>query len=532
MNKMKRLAFSLFVVSIFSIFLGTVQAADDTPKYGGTYILAAHGDATYLNPFFPSRNSDQNVIFNIHEPLYRLNSGYELEPILAKSYEVSGLDWIFYLKKGIHFHDGTEFTAEDVKYTYEWGMDSENNAGTRSNLNNIKSIEIIDNYTIKITTKTIYAPFMTAIANHRIVPKHYHETMTADEYNLHPMGTGPYKFTEWVPGDHITLEAFNDYWQGRPYIDYLKIVPIPESSSTAISLETGDIHSSDWPMKPEDTLRIIKSDKFHVYRGQSLAANHYLMNHLNPFFQDKRVRQAMMYALSRESMVQHLMKGLGTVAGSYVSPSLPWHEDDVKKYKYDPEKAKKLLAEAGWKPGPDNILVNAEGKRFEITCELLMGDQLRSSQAEIDSQMLKQVGIEMKLQYNEMGVWVEKMVSGAKGKWNYDLSLMNWTFTKQTDPDSTDYFTKGGSKNWINWNNPMMTELLAKGIETIDMKKRYEIYSQVQKLFAEEVPFLYIQYWENVFFISKDIKGVPDPTEVTWPFKPVHDIRKYWIDKN
>jgi len=529
LNTIKQCIMILALFSFLCLGLGTVQAAENATKYGGTYILASHGDATYLNPFFPGRTSDQNIIYNIHESLYRLNKSYEVEPVLAESYEVSGLSWIFHLKKGILFHDGEEFTAEDVKYTYEWAMDPKNGAETKSRMSHIDSIEILDDYTIKITTKEPYAPFMTSIANHRIVPKHYHEKMTAEEYNLHPMGTGPYMFKEWVPGDHVTLEAFKDYWQGRPYIDFLKMVPIPEPSATAISLETGNIHSIDWPLKPEDTLRIMNSGKFHVYRGQSLALNHYLMNHLNPFFQDKRVRQAMMYALSRKATVKHLMKGLAVVAHTNISPSLPWCEDEVKKYAYDPEKAKELLAEAGWKPGPDGILVNSKGERFEITCELLMGDQLRGSQAEMDSQLLKQVGIEMKLQYNEMGVWVEKMVSGAKGKWNYDLSLMNWTFSMQTDPDSTEYFTPGGNNNWINWTNPKMTELLEKGVTILDPEKRYEVYSQAQKIFAEEVPFLYIQFWSNVLFISKKVQGVPDRSEVTWPFKPVQDIKKYWI---
>lgn len=532
MIKMRKLVLGFLVLCFFSIGLGTVHAADDASKYGGTYILASHADATYLNPFFPGRNTDQNIIYNIHEALYELNERYELEPVLAESYEVSGPSWIFHLKKGVLFHDGEEFTAEDVKYTYEWAMDPENSAETRSNTAHIDSIEIIDDYTIKITTKEAYAPFLTSIANHRIVPKHYHEKMTAEEYNMHPMGTGPFKFKEWVPGDYVILEAFEDYRQGRPYIDYLKMVPIPEASARAISLETGNVHSSDWPLMPQDTIRVMESGKFNVYRGQSLAVNHYLMNHLNPIFHDKRVRQAMMYAISREATVKSLMKDLSAVAHTYISPSLPWYEDDVKKYSFNPEKAKELLAAAGWKPGPDGILVNAEGKRFEITCDLLMGDQIRGSQAEMDSQMLKQVGIDLKLQYSEMGVWVEKMVSGARGEWNYDLALMNWTFSRDTDPDSTEYFTPGGSNNWINWSNPKMTELLRKGIAVTDPDKRYEVYSQIQKIFAEEVPFLYIQFWDNIYFISKDVKGVFDPSNVKWSFRPVNDIRKYWISKD
>lgn len=506
----------------------SAKSSDDN-----TYRLATHGTVTYTSPFHPGRNDDQPVIFNVHEALYEMDQEFDFQPVLAKNHEVSGNIWTFHLREGVLFHDGTEFTAEDVKYTFEWAMDEANGAETSTYAKKIDEIKILDKYTVQIETKEPYAPFLSTLGIHRIVPKHYHEKMSDDKYKQSPMGTGPFKFQEWEPGDHLTMKAFDDYWGGRPKIDYYKVLPIPEASTRAMALESGKVDSVNWTMNPEDTKRLMKEPNLNTISSPSLAVNHYLMNHLNPFFQDKKVRQAMMYALNRKAVSESIMQGLSEVADTYVSPALnQWYEPDVKKYPYEPGTAEKLLREAGWEKGSDGIMVNQDGEKFEITCELLMGDEVRTSQAEIDAQYLRQVGIKMNLNHNEMGVWVEKMVSGADGEWNYDLSLQNWGFTEWTDPHCAQYFTCDGGNNWTQWCNKEMDQLVKRGAEETDPEKRKEIYSKAQKIFSEEVPFLFIQYWKNTFFISKDVKGVPEDEKVNWPFNPVFNIKDYYIERS
>jgi len=526
---------SSVVVLVAAVMVGALLGAvgQGQPKYGGVYTVATQADLVYFTPFHPNRTADQVAMYNVFEGLYELNGQYKPAPILAINYEVSedGLTWIFHLRKGVLFHNGEQFTAKDVKYTYEWAMNSDNGAETHSSLKLIASIECLDPYTVKFTTKDTYVSFLSVIAVHRIVPSYYHQSVTPEEFNRHPIGTGPYKFAESVPGDHVTLTAFENYWGGCPYIDTMRIVPIPEASSRAIALANGSLDGIAWPLNPEDTKRLADDDKLQGYSGTSLSVNHYLMNHLNPFFQDKKVRQAMMYALNRKATVESLMKGLAIEATSYVSPSLPSYNPNVKTYPYDPGKARELLGEAGWEMGPDGVLVNKDGEKFEITCELLMGDQLRSSQAQMDVEYFRAVGIDLKLRYNEMAMWVHKMISGAEGEWNYDLSLQNWTFTEQVDPDCRRYFTRGAVSNWTNWSDPEMEELAEEGVRELDSDERQSIYNRMQAIFAEEVPFLYIQYWTSDYLISKDIKGLTAQSEVKWSFYPIYQIKDYWIDR-
>lgn len=492
---------------------------------GGTYIVGSHVDLTHLVPFNPGVWADETVIFNVHEPLFAVNEQFQLVPVLAKDYKSSpdGLAWTFHLRKGIPFHDGEEFKAKDVKYTYEWAMNKENGAKTFSNFEQVDRVEVVDDYTIKVILKQPYAPLLMMVATHRIVPEHYHKSMTPAKYNQHPMGTGPFKFKKRVPGDHLILEAFDRYWQGRPHIDYFKMVVIPEPSVRAMALKTGEIHTSAWPLSPEDTIDLMRNPNFVTYRSPGIGLNHYQMNNRNPLFQDRRVRQAMMYALDRETTVKTIMKGLSTVAGSFISPALPYYHQGVNKYSHNPEKAKKLLSEAGWKPGPDGVLVNDKGQRLEFSCLVLQGDELRGSQAEMDQGFFRKAGINMKIERQEVGTYLARVFKTFK----YDLALYNWTYTHLIEPDPSRQLACTGSNNATGWCHKKASELMEKGLREINMEKRKEIYNELQEIFTEEVPFLYIQFWDDVFFMSKKLGGLPDPKEVRFPIRTLQRAKDY-----
>ncbi len=244
-------------------------------------------------------------------------------------------------------------------------------------------IDAPDDFTVVITLKQPNAPFAALTATIGIVPKKVHEKIGEKEYKKAPVGTGPYKFMEQKVGDHVTLQAFDDYWDGRAFIDLWRENIVPETSVRAIALQTGDGDTSTWPLAPEDHLKLLQDAKFQNYRAPGTAVNHFPLNTSRPLLSDKRVRQAMMFALDRDAMVKDLLKGLAVKATSNISPALEfYYEPNVALYPRDLDKAKALMKDAGWTPGPDGVLVNAQGQKFSIIATVFSGDALRKSEAE------------------------------------------------------------------------------------------------------------------------------------------------------
>jgi peptide/nickel transport system substrate-binding protein len=497
------------------------------PKRGGTFVTMGHQDITSLTPSDSGPSVWYVLIYNIHEALLKVDENYKLVPVLAESYQISpdGKVWTFKLRKGVKFHDGQPFTSADVKYYYDYLRDPKNAAVTQPSFTPVDKIDAPDDLTVVISLKAPNAPFAALTATVGIAAKHVHEKIGEQAYNKAPVGTGPYKFMEQKLGDHVTLAAFDDYWDGRPYIDFWRENVVPETSVRAIALQTGDADSSTWPLAPADTLKFISDPKFQAYRAAGTAVNHFPLNNERPQLSDKRVRQAMMYALDRDAMVNDLLKGLAVKATSNISPALEfYYEPNVTLYPRDLDKAKALLKDAGWTPGPDGILANAQGQKLSIVCTVFSGDALRKSEAEIAQRNLKDVGIDMQLQEKETSA----ALAGYR-KGDFDVALFNWGYGGTNgDPDTTDLLP-GTPNNFSRWNSPDVQKLLDAGATETDGDKRKKIYSDVQKLVATEVPFLYIMYWQDILLFNKRIKGMPDKaTNVYWLYQ---NFAKYWIEE-
>ncbi|MCA1668596.1 MAG: ABC transporter substrate-binding protein [Thermomicrobia bacterium] len=442
------------------------SASGKKPKRGGTFITMGHQDVSSLSPDDAGPTVWYVLIYNIHEALLKVDENYKLVPVLAESYQISpdGKTWTFKLRAGVKWHDGQPFTSADVKYYYDYLRDPKNAAISQPNFKDVANVDAPDPSTVVVTLQRVYVPFGALSATIGIVPQHVHSKIGEKEYKKAPVGTGPYKFMEQKLGDHVTLQAFDDYWGGRPWIDFWRENIVPETSVRAIALQTGDADSSTWPIAPEDTLKFIADPKFQTFRAPGVAVNHFPLNTEKPFFTDKRVRQAMMYAMDRDAMVKDLLKGLAVKATGNLSPALEfYYEPNTTPYPHDVAKAKALLKDAGWTPGADGILVNAQGQKFSVVC----------------------------------------------------------TVFSALYADNTN--------NWARWKNPDAQKLLQEGAAELDSEKRKKIYSDLQKLISEEVPFLYVMYWETVLFFNKRIKGMPD--KATNPYWLYQNFAKYWIEE-
>lgn len=491
-----------------------IVTAAPGPKRGGTVKVMGHQEVASLSPDDDSPSVQWVMVTQIHNALLEVNEYLVLEKVLAESYTVSkdGLQYTFKLRKGVKWHDGSEFTVDDVKYTYEYYMNPANAANKAINFVNVAKVEIPDKYTAVVKLKEPFAPFLVSTATEFILNAKYHGRIGEKAYKSQPMGTGPFKLREWRPAEFTIVDAFDQHFRGRPNIDSFRQDVVPEASVRAIALRSGSSDSATWPLLAEDNLQFEANNGFVVFRTSSTGVNHFPINNKLPQFSDKRVRQAMMYAIDRQRLIDDVFKGTAVIAHSIYPPAMrTWYERSVKTYPYNQTRARALLEEAGWKMGPGNVRAK-DNQRLSFTCAVITGDRARRPEAEIVQQDLAGVGIEMRIVERPVATILAQLPKGE-----LDASLFNWTYnTNATEPDPQSTLKSGGVRNFASYNNPRMDELLAQGLREIDVKKRAKIYSEVQKIFVEDVPVLYVMYWDWFNVFNKRIKGLPTKPETAF----------------
>ena len=481
--------------------------AEAAAKRGGTMVVSGHQEISSLSPDDAGPTVIWTAVTQIHNALLELDENFNLVPTLASSYTASpdGLSYTFKLLHGVKFHDGTEFSADDVKYTYEWYMNPANHAINANDFEGVDSVQALDRYTVRVRMKQPNAAFLAKGASTFVVPAAYHGKVGEKHYKTAPVGTGAFRLKEWIPAERTLVQAFDQHFRGRPYLDFFRVDIVPEPSVRAIAMQTGASDSAVWPLLTEDNLRFAKDPNFSTFVTITTGVNHFPINNKRPFFADKRVRQAMMHAINRQQLIDDVFKGTAVVATSHLSPAFKtYYEPNVAKYPYDTNKAKTLLDEAGWKPGPDGVRQKG-GVRFSFTLTTITGDQARRPEAEIAQQHLKAVGIEVKLAEAPVATITQKLHQGEM-----DASLFNWTYGGSLgDPDPSVTLRSNGGNNWSHYANPKVDSLIDAGLREPDPAKRRPIYSEIQKIVAEDAPFLYLMFWNWYTIFTKRVRGLP-----------------------
>ena len=431
----------------------------------------------------------------------------ELQPVLAESYELSddGLTYTFKLREGVKFHDGTEFTAKDVKYTYDFYRDPENASSIIGNFLGVGSIDTPDDYTVVVNMDEVNAAFLVNGATTRIVQSAYHQEVGEDTYKTAPIGTGPFKLKEWRPAEFTLLEAFDDHFRGRPILDELREDIVPEPSVRTIALETGDAHVAVWPLLTEDNLRLAQDPAYNAVVTPGGSIKHFPLNTSLPQLAEKEVRQAMLMALDRQQIIDDIWSGAAKVAHSNLSPKFDfYYNENLKQYPYDPDAANALLDEAGWVDEDGDGIREKDGVRLSFTITVITGDQARRPIAEVAQQYLAKVGVEVEIEEAPVASILEGM-----RECTMDASLFNWTYG-DIDPDPFATLHSDGGNNFTCYSNPRMDELIEQGVQIADPEQRKPIYDEIQEIFVEDVPVLYLQIddWYNMF--SAKVKGVPE----------------------
>ena len=481
---------------------------DGEAQQGGTLVLLGHHQIASLSPDDAGPTVHWVIVTQIHNALVELDAWYVLQPTLAESFEVAddGATYTFNLVQGAPFHDGEEFTSADVKYTFDFYQDPENAMLTASNFAGIVEVDASDDYTVVISLDGPNAAFLSRAGQSFIVAEHHHSAIGEEAYKSDPLGTGPFSVREYRAAEFTEVEAFADHFRGAPLLDAVRERIVPEPSVRTIELETGEADSSVWALVTEDNIRLRDSGEFTTYQTSSVAVNHFPMNNERPFFAEREVRQALMYALDRDLIVDELWQGLAVKATANISPALDfYYEPDVQEYPYDPDLAVQMLEDAGWVAGSDGVR-EKDGVRLEWTLAVIAGDQARRPEAEFAQESWNAIGC---------NVSIEDTTAASAGMrdGSLDMAIYNWTYGGGSgEPDGSNTLRSDALNNFSLYKSVEMDELLDAGLAETDPDARKEIYSQVQKLVAEDVPFIFVKYWDWFNFYTPRVKGLPEST--------------------
>jgi len=494
---------------------------DTGPAYGDLLIDASIGDASTLIPPLASDASSHDVAGYIYNGLIKYDGDLNLVGDLAESWEISpdGLTITFKLRKGVKWQDGAPFTAQDVMFTYQLMVDPKTPTAYGEDYKQVKKAEVLDDYTFRVTYPQPFAPALGSWTL-AILPKHLLEgqDITKSPLARHPIGTGPFKFREWRTGDKIILSYNPDYFEGRPYLNgYIYLVK-PDQATMFLELKAGNIDRMGLtPLQDKRQTEYAKfQETFNKYKYVSFAYTYLGYNLEDQRFADRRVRQALTYAINKKEIVDGVLLGLGQEATGPYKPGTWFSNPNVSRFDYNPEKAKALLAEAGWHPNSQGIL-EKDGKPFEFTILTNQGNDLRVRTGEIIQRRLRDVGILVKIRTVEWAAFLKEFID--KGR--FEAVLLGWT-TGQ-DPDAFDVWhsskTKPGELNFIHYNNPEVDRLLEEGRHTFDREKRRQAYFRFQEILAEDQPYTFLFVPDALPAVHKRFHGIkPAPAGINYNF--------------
>ena len=486
------------------------------PAYGDALIEGSIGDATYLNPIIVSDNASFAVIGLVFNGLVKYDKDLNLVGDLAESWDISadGLVYTFHLRKGVKWHDGEEFTAADVEFTYLSTIDPQVKNVYKSDYELVDRVEVVDDYTFRVYYKKVFAPSLESWGMD-IVPKHVLENVdiNTSKFNRSPIGTGSFRFKEWITDERIVLEAFDQYYEGRPFLDRYVFRVIPDKSIMFLELKKGGVDYMN--MKPDQFQKMGSSPdfeaRFNKHRYPSFGYT-YLGYNLNfKLFQDQRVREAITFGLDRDEMINGVIRGFGQKLSGPFHPDSWAYDKSIEPRRYSTVKAKQILEDAGWEDtdgdGWIDKDINGDGARdpFEFTLITNHGNKSRELTAQIVKSNLKKLGIRVDVELIEWTSFLNKYVDVK----NYQALILGWDLP--VDPDVYNMWHSScidSGNNITSYSNSRVDELLKKARETLDKETRKAYYYEIHEIINKEIPYTFLFAPDSLVALSNRFHGV------------------------
>ncbi len=443
---------------------GVAMAQDPAPVAGGSLTVAITADPPGWDPTASTSQEIPRVVYhNVFEGLVRFDRTGAIVPALATEWTISddGLEVSFTLRQGVKYHDGSDFTAADVVATFERAKDPESGHTHPEYYAAIDTIEVADASTVVFHLSKPAASLLYNLARPDSII--YPPALT-DTQRSQPIGTGPFKFAEYVEGSQVVLEKNADYYlPGVPYLDRVVFRIIGDPNTRFAALQAGDIDLIGLALPPEQYIQLQDMPGLKGSEGTATTEITLALNNARAPLDDVRVRQAITMAIDKNAIVKGAMFGLGTVIGSHMSPSEPYYIDLSETYPYDPAKAKELLAEAGYPDG------------FKIKFELPEPYNIERRTGQVIAQQLKQVGIDVELSVVEWATWVQRIFLGG----DFDMTIIG-----HSEPRDINVY--GNPDYYYHYDNPVVRSLLEQAEASTSPQTETAAYQQIAEIIAKD----------------------------------------------
>lgn len=494
-----RSIFFLFVTALLAFTVSLGAAQDEA-----SIVIAQGGDAASLDPQLQNDSRSKAILNNVFDTLIYRNLDLELEPMLATSWEaLDDTTWEVTLREGVTFHNGEAFDANDVKFTLERPLNPELGSPLASRFAVIESVDIVDDFTVHINTVDPYPLLPARLSEWFIIPDEYVSNNDLETVATNPVGTGAYVFVEWVLDDRLTLTANEDYWRGTPEIQTVTFRPIPETSTRVAALQAGDadlvtevpaFRQEDVERSADLDIRPVRSTFFQYVALDGTK---------NEALADVRVRQAIQYATNVDEIVEVLFEGLAEPIAVPLANGVFGNDPTIERYEYNPERARELLAEAGYPDGVSFALDAPVGRYAQDreVAEALVGQWA-------------QVGIEVDLNINEWSVQLTKYRATANPA-NEDPAnelveahFMGWG-TSTFDADDVLWGAFARQPNKSNYVNEEVIELVTEAHTSLDQELREENYARALRIIHAEVPWLFLFQQFDIYGVDASLEWEP-----------------------
>ncbi|HMH53367.1 MAG TPA: peptide-binding protein [Candidatus Acidoferrum sp.] len=493
--------------------------------YGDTLIRALAANISGLIPNIVGDKYSHDAVALVYNGLITHDKDTNIVPDLAESWDLAAdcRELTFRLRKNARWHDGRAFTADDVVFTYQLMSHPKTPSPYKDDFEDVTSVEALDPYTVRVRYKSSYANALM-IWGQSMLPKHLLESYMlagklkeAPQNFTTPVGTGPYKFHEIRAGEKIVLVANPDYYAGRPYISRIVYRIIPSQATIFLELKAKGIDQADLTAlqyQRQTDYPAFKS-AYNKFRYADKVYNYLGLNHTDRRFADKRVRQAFAHAINKRDLIEGVRFGMAREATGPYKHGTWVYNPNVRTYPYDPARARKLLAEAGWTTKNAEGLLVKDGQPFTFELLISQGSDEGKKIAEIIQSQLRDVGVGVELRVLEWAALLKEHIK----KHRFAAAAMAWSTGLDPDQYSIWHSSQTGPDefNFVSYKNPEVDGLLERGRRTCRQSERKRVYDRLQEIFAEEQPLVFLYFRDTMPAVAARVQGiVPGPIGIDY----------------
>jgi len=513
------------IVAIIGLVTIAGSAIGQQPRHGGTAVFVIDTDPPSLNPALTTGATDDIVGTPMNATLMIIDADGRLRPYVAESWAVSpdGHSVTFRLRHDVKFQDGTPLTSADVKFTFEEVLAKYHPQASKA-FAYVSSVDVPDPYTVVVQFKQPYGPFFQLTGGAPVLPRHLYQgtDILKNPHNLQPVGAGPFKFQEWVRGDHITVVRNANYFEpGLPYLDQIVYKMIPDPHARTIAIQTGEVdYIHDYYFNRADYAQIAhRPDLMSKLDPGFPEDDLVIFNVRSAPLSNVKVRQAIAYAIDRRQLIERVYRGLGGVSHSAIDTRMPWAYnpavDYERIYAYNPAVSEKLLDEAGY-------LRKAGGTRFQVRLTFDPGHPGFLDMGQVLRDALHRVGIDVQLVSVERNVMINQVFMS----WDFDMTLQNYATAGDPAVGVQRLYIcsdvrKAPFVNASGYCNPPVDALFAQGAAQLSQSARAEAYKKVQVLLARDIPSFPVVQLAEVDVARAVLKGLWQIGEPSYYFAQI-----------